>query len=174
MRTFLLAATARTTRDADHLLHRLADVLPLPEGAYALTHPVADPEPRLALCLAVAEDVADAVEGRLRAAGEEPTDLPEGPAVRRAVVFPGWRALTGSLTLGELFAGTAIARAEALGGVVPPEDAVLDTRGHVRPEWRDGELLLRLMPVRGGGYVPFEIPDPHPCCGTHEGGTTEV
>ncbi|WP_176582963.1 hypothetical protein [Streptomyces marincola] len=179
---------ARSPRDADHLLHRLAERLPLPAGAQGCTHPVRGAAPGIALSLTLPEAAAGPVFDRLRA-GEAGADLAvvwpglteAGPAggraaaaagaaaaaegTGRAVLFDGWEALTGELTLGEVFARSAITRAEALGGVEPPESAVLDTREHVRPERHAGALLLRLMPARGGRYVPFEIPDPHPCCG---------
>ncbi|MDT0443761.1 hypothetical protein [Streptomyces johnsoniae] len=182
---------ARTAREADHLLHRLAERLPLPDGTHGCTHPLRDPEPRVVLSLTLPDDAAarpvfdrlrdgaageDAAGGGVaavwgerragaRAAGAAAGAAAAAAGTGRAVLFPGWRLLTGSLSLGEVFARTAITRAEALGGTVPPASAVLDTRGHVRPEVRDGTLLLRLMPARGGQYVPFEIPDPHPCCG---------
>ncbi|MDT0346240.1 hypothetical protein [Streptomyces litchfieldiae] len=181
---------ARTPREADHLLHRLAGLLPLPAGALGCTHQVRAPEPRLAVSLTLPDEgTARSVLDRLRGAGADAPSavwgerwLPGAAGSRagaeaaataaasgtgRAVLFPGWDSLTGSLTLAELFDRTAISRAEVLGGTVPEASAVLDTRGHVRPERADGALLLRLMPVRGGGYVPFEIPDPHPCCGVH-------
>lgn len=41
------------------------------------------------------------------------------------------------------------------------------TRDHVRPQWQDGELVLTLMPAVGGVLVPFEVPDPTPCCADH-------
>ncbi|MFJ4620315.1 hypothetical protein [Streptomyces sp. NPDC088812] len=50
-------------------------------------------------------------------------------------------------------------------GRVPP-DVRLVTRDHVRPQWHDGEPVLTAMPV-GGTLVPFEVPDPTPCCADH-------
>ncbi|MFE9727753.1 hypothetical protein ACFYQ5_30350 [Streptomyces sp. NPDC005794] len=41
------------------------------------------------------------------------------------------------------------------------------TREFVRPQWRDGELVLAAMPAVGGTLVPFEVPDPTPCCADH-------
>ena len=38
---------------------------------------------------------------------------------------------------------------------------------HVHPQWQDGELVLTLMPAVGGVLVPFEVPDPTPCCADH-------
>ncbi|WP_223291225.1 hypothetical protein [Streptomyces avicenniae] len=162
-----------TLQRADHLLHRLAGHLPLPVGAYASTHLVRDPDPGVALALVL----PGAVPGRLAGAAAEEgltvvTDAPwltdaARRTAGRAVVFPGSDTLTGSLTLADLYATTAVDRAEVLGGGVPDPEAFLDTRDHVRPQWEGDGLLLRLMPARGGRYVPFEIPDPHPCCGGH-------
>ncbi|GAB3127384.1 hypothetical protein GCM10027160_52000 [Streptomyces calidiresistens] len=85
----------------------------------------------------------------------------------RAVVFPGSAGVPDTLPVGELLRTTAIERAEVLGGLVPEAGAPVETAGHLRPEWRDGALLLRLVPVVGGRYMPFDVPDPHPCCADH-------
>ncbi|WP_240796272.1 hypothetical protein [Streptomyces sp. RFCAC02] len=160
-----------TLQRADHLLRRLADRLPLPAGAYATTHVVRDPDPGVALALVCPGPVPGplagaAAEEGLRVVTEAPwLTAAERRTAGRAVVFPGWDGLTGSLTLAELYDRTAVARTDVLGGGVPDASAVLETRDHVRPQWDAGDLLLRLAPSRGGRFVPFEIPDPHPCCG---------
>jgi hypothetical protein len=41
---------------------------------------------------------------------------------------------------------------------------VVDTRGFVRPEWRDGRLTLIAAPAGLGRIAPFEVPDPTLCC----------
>ncbi|MFB7759942.1 hypothetical protein [Streptomyces xiamenensis] len=171
-----------TLRAADHVLHRLAGLLPLPAGAYACTHRVRPPgeRPGLALSLAVpaadAGTVPDRLGARAGAAGVRcGTEAGAGAALAtaehtgrtggRAVYFPGSAGLPERLTVAELLATTAIDAAEVLGGTPADPDTVLLTRSHVRPEWVGGRLLLRLMPALGGTYVPFETPDPHPCCG---------
>ncbi|MFI7273066.1 hypothetical protein [Streptomyces sp. NPDC049879] len=164
-----------TLQRADHLLRRLAERLPLPAGAFATTHLVRDPDPGVALALVLPGPGplpgtlagAAAGEGLAVVTGTPWLADAERRAAGRAVVFPGSEALPDSLTLADLYATTAVGRAEVLGGTVPDPGAYLDTCGHVRPQWEGGELLLRLMPSRGGRYVPFEIPDPHPCCGGH-------
>ena len=85
----------------------------------------------------------------------------------RAVRFPGVDALTGSLTVAEVLAASAIDRVEILGGAQASPSAVLDTRDHVRPQWHDGELVLTVMPAAGGRLVPFETRNPTPCCAAH-------
>ncbi|TDC71153.1 hypothetical protein [Streptomyces hainanensis] len=184
---FGLSAGTRGPRTADHLLHRLAETLPLPPGAHARTHVVRTPEPGLALSIELPDPARAAAAATFERLKDERDlavawgDRLFGPAERRAaavaalaghdrsgaraVLFPGSAGLSGTLTLAELFDRTAIDSAVVLGGVVPEPSATLDTRGHVRPELVDGRLLLRVAPARGGVYVPFELPDPHPCCG---------
>ncbi|MEN8655094.1 hypothetical protein ABCR94_32040 [Streptomyces sp. 21So2-11] len=70
--------------------------------------------------------------------------------------------------MAELLARTAVDRVVQLGDPAgPAPGALLDTRGHVRPEWRDGLFVLAVMPAAGGLLVPFEAPDPTPCCAGH-------
>ncbi|MFD5517885.1 hypothetical protein [Streptomyces sp. NPDC127066] len=86
----------------------------------------------------------------------------------RAVLYPGVDALTGVLTVARLLEVSAVDQVTVLGS---PEGAAgearLVTRDHVRPEWRDGRLVLAAMPAAGGTLVPFEVPDPTPCCADH-------
>jgi hypothetical protein len=86
----------------------------------------------------------------------------------RAVLYPGADALTGAVTVARLLEVSAVDRVAVLGspGGADPE-AKLVTREHVRPEWRDGRLVLAAMPAAGGTLVPFEVPDPTPCCADH-------
>ncbi|MFI0962697.1 hypothetical protein ACH4S8_15030 [Streptomyces sp. NPDC021080] len=86
----------------------------------------------------------------------------------RAVLYPGAAAVTGVLTVARLLQVSAVDRVAVLGSpeAAPPE-AELVTRGHVRPEWREGRLVLTAMPAAGGTLVPFEVPDPTPCCADH-------
>jgi hypothetical protein len=86
----------------------------------------------------------------------------------RAVLYPGVDALTGALTVARLLEVSAVDQVAVLGS---PEGAAMEarlvTRDHVRPEWRDGRLVLAAMPAAGGTLVPFEVPDPTPCCADH-------
>jgi hypothetical protein len=178
---------SRTLHEADHALRRLAERLPLPAGALALTHR-AGPDPHIALSLVLpCEETAEAVCAALTRPGEGEEAVPAvahgphraGPADHRAcaaaaaadpggraVLFPGAAGLPGTLTVADLLSRTAIDRVAVLGGGSAAATDLLDTHGHLRPERTpDGDLLLRLAPARGGRWVPFEIPDPHPCCG---------
>jgi hypothetical protein len=105
---------------------------------------------------------------RLTAQGYEVTaGVPD--ATGRAVLYPGAGAVPGTLTVAELLSRTAIDRVAVLGTQgEPPTDSVLVTRGHVRPQWQQGALVLTAMPATGGTLVPFEVPDPTPCCADHE------
>ncbi|MFD5625148.1 hypothetical protein [Streptomyces sp. NPDC127072] len=154
--------------EADHLLQALAAELALSEGAFGCTHLVRGDRPRVALSFAIPSPTAlDSVRERLAAKGYEVT--PEAPdAVGRAVLYPGVAELTGTVTVAELLSGSAIDRVAVLGSAEPPApELVLVTRDHVRPQWCDGELVLTAMPARGGTLVPFEVPDPTPCCADH-------
>ncbi|WP_443048798.1 hypothetical protein [Streptomyces sp. NBC_00328] len=86
----------------------------------------------------------------------------------RAVLYLGVDALTGALTVARLLEVSAVDQVAVLGS---PEGAAMEaklvTRDHVRPEWRDGRLVLAAMPAAGGTLVPFEVPDPTPCCADH-------
>jgi hypothetical protein len=86
----------------------------------------------------------------------------------RAVLYPGAQALTGVITVARLLDVSAVDQVAVLGspeGADP--EARLVTREHVRPEWRDGRLVLATMPAAGGTLAPFEVPDPTPCCAGH-------
>ncbi|MFH8976629.1 hypothetical protein [Streptomyces sp. NPDC017890] len=159
---------ATTLREADHLLQALAAELALPESVFGCTHLVRDGRPRVALSLAAgAEPVLRTARDRLTAQGYEVRDgAPD--EVGRAVLYPGAGALTGTLTLTELLARSAIDRVTVLGTPEEPApDMRLVTREHVRPQWQDGHLVLAAMPAAGGTLVPFEDPDPTPCCADH-------
>lgn len=87
----------------------------------------------------------------------------------RAVVFPGSTTVNGTTTVGQLLASTTIERVEVLGQPEPEPDpgTTLITRNFLRPRWSNGTLVLHAQPARGGALVPFEAPDPTPCCAEH-------
>lgn len=85
----------------------------------------------------------------------------------RAVVFPGSGALTGRLSVAEVLARSAIDTVVLIGGGPARPDDILDTQEHVRPEFVEGRLVLRARPAAGGVLVPFEQPNPTPCCAAH-------
>ncbi len=126
-----------TTSAADHWIHSLE---PAPETA--CTQLVRSPSPHVAVVL-------EAVPGG------------------RAVLFAGADRLTGVLPVASVLALSAIDRIEVLGGGPADPQTLLDTGDFVRPQWRDGELVLTVMPAAGGRLVPFETRNPTPCCATH-------
>ena len=154
----------RDLRAADHLLLALAAELALPEGAFGCTHLVRGERPRVVLSFTTAS--AETARALTVKGYQVTTGAPD--EVGRAVVYPGADALTGTVTVAELLSGSAIDRVTVLGSPdqPPPERGVV-TRDHVRPQWQDGELVLTLMPAVGGVLVPFEVPDPTPCCADH-------
>jgi len=161
-------AGSANLRAADHLLQALAAELALPEGTFGCTHLVRGERPHVALSFTLpSEPLPRTARERLTARGYEVTDgAPD--AVGRAVLYPGVSSLTGTLTVAEVLARSAIDRVSVLGSAAQPSpDAQLVTRGHVRPQWQDGALVLTAMPAAGATLVPFEVPDPTPCCADH-------
>jgi hypothetical protein len=130
-------AVFATLGEADQWIHALE---PAPETA--CTRLVRSPRPHVAVALGA---------------------VPGG----RAVIFPGSDRLTGVLPVGSALAWSAIDRIEVLGAGPADPDTLLDTGDFVRPQWRDGELVLVAMPAAGGRLVPFETRNPTPCCADH-------
>ena len=94
----------------------------------------------------------------------------EAAAARRSgrvVHFPGAGALRGSLPVAEVLERSAVDAVRVLAAGPADPAAVLTTREHVRPTWSDGALVLLVQPAVGGTLVPFEPPDPTPCCADH-------
>ncbi|MCF1597220.1 hypothetical protein [Streptomyces muensis] len=161
-------ADVRDLRTADRLLHALAAELALPEGVFGCTHLVRGERPRVALSLTLpSESLLRTAQERLMAAGHQVS--PGAPdAEGRAVLYPGVSALTGTLTIADVLARSAIDRVTVLGTPgQPAPDTALVTSDHVRPAWQSDELVLTTMPAVGGTLVPFEVPDPTPCCADH-------
>ncbi|MDN3026139.1 hypothetical protein [Streptomyces sp. S.PB5] len=158
----------RDLRTADHLLRELAAELALAEDVFGCTHLVRGDRPRVALSLALpSEPLLSTVRERLAAEGHEVCDGLPDPA-GRAVLYPGAAAVTATLTVAQVLTRSAIDRVTVLGAPGPPAPGtLLVTRDHVRPQWRDGELVLTTMPAAGGVLVPFEVPEPTPCCADH-------
>ncbi|MHA5050599.1 hypothetical protein [Streptomyces sp. SD15] len=180
---------AGTLQAADRLLRGLAGELGLGADVLGCTHHVRDGRhPHTALSFAVtSERAARSAWQRLAerefgaALGADrhgPAELAAGAAqaaaehtVRtggRAVLYGGVESLTGTVTVARLLADSAVDRIAVLGAPGSPEPELrMVTRDHVRPEWRDGQLVLAAMPAAGGTLVPFEVPDPTPCCADH-------
>jgi hypothetical protein len=180
-------AGSGSVREADHLLAELADGLGLPEGFVGCTHLIRTSLPHVAVSLAVpappstsgffqvVREIVGDVGLALGSHPAGPARLAEGAALAvsehvrsgRAVRFPGIERLTGRLTVRDILEGTAIDRVLVLMAKEPPLEALVDTRDHVRPEWRDGRLTLLTMPAGPGLFAPYEVPNPTPCCADH-------
>ncbi|MEV6250971.1 hypothetical protein AB0M38_33095 [Streptomyces sp. NPDC051742] len=162
-------AGVRELRAADHPLHALAAEIDLPEAVLGCTHLVRGERPRVVVSLGLpSAPLLGTVGERLAARGHQVT--PGTPdAMGRAVLYPGAAALTGTLTVTDVLSRSAIDRVTVLGSPDPPPPGTrLVTNGHVRPQLTvEGELVLAAMPAAGGVLVPFEMPDPTPCCADH-------
>jgi hypothetical protein len=132
-----------------------------PRPRLACTHLVTTPHRHVAISLTTTGTHETAPE--LRAAA----DAAAGGRFGRAVVFPGVENLTGTLTVATILEVSAIDRVEVLGSGAADGDTLVDTRDFVRPQFRDGELVLTTTPAAGGLLVPFETRDPTPCCANH-------
>jgi hypothetical protein len=75
--------------------------------------------------------------------------------------------LTGTVTVRDLLANSAIERVTVLGGGPAEPGQAVVTRDFVRPQWMDGVLTLVTTPAAGGRLAPFEVPNPTPCCADH-------
>ena len=166
----------RTTADADAVAARLAAVPGVPAGALVATSWVVGPPRHLALVVLAPEGTSlpDALVADLvAAAGATGPDAAAvaaraaGGDADRVVVLPGAEHLVGVLDVGELLRRSAVDAVVGLGGLVVPDDAVVDTRGHVRPRLAGGRLLLDVQPARDGRWVPFESPVHRACCSAH-------
>ncbi|MGY1737569.1 hypothetical protein [Geodermatophilus sp. SYSU D00684] len=112
----------------------------------------------------VATHVVRSAEGGHHAAGvaRAHRDRASGRLVR----FPGQEDLPDRFPLAELTARCAIEAVDLL-GVADAPGLVLRTRGHVRPEYRDGVLVLTVNAWDDREVCPFESPTPRACCSDH-------
>ncbi|XVV14214.1 hypothetical protein ACQP2X_07675 [Actinoplanes sp. CA-131856] len=146
----------RTTAEADHWILSLD-----PPPSLACTHLVQSPFPHVAISVVSPE--SPPTEPGLQAAADAASSGKFG----RAVIFQGSDQLVGRLTVSEILKISAIDRVEVLGSGVASDGDIVDTRDFVRPQYRNGELVLTTTPAVGGVLVPFETRDPTPCCADH-------
>lgn len=130
-----------TVAAAEHWIHT---ALGRPAGPYACTLVVPAPSPHVLVSLS-----DPPVEGS------------------RAVIYPGVETLVGEVTVAHILAATAIDRVVVMGSSSPTPDQVVLTRDFVRPLWTNGVLTLTTQPAWDGLLVPFETPNPTPCCADH-------
>ncbi|MFJ2029833.1 hypothetical protein [Streptosporangium sp. NPDC087985] len=176
-------AGSRTVAEAERLLHEVVKGLGLPADIVGCTHFVRFGTPHVACSVTVEQaiDLGDLPGDVGIAFGESrtgPEDLAEGAALAaaehaagtggRVVAFPGQAELTGTVSVGEVTARSAVDRVVVLAQAgEPAAGTLLVTNDHIRPEWRDGHMTLVTMPASGGRLMPAEVPNPTPCCADH-------
>lgn len=178
---------------AEHLASEVGPEL-LAIASLACTHVISDPFGHYAVSLEIPRELATGEQealidraarascglsiddDRLVMAGEP--DLQSGALLAaaqhrdrsagRAFRYPGDDRMRGDLTVAAVMAGSAIERVEALGANAGPTSLVL-TRDFVRPQLRDGALVLVVTPRGEDVFQPFESKNPHACCEDHSG-----
>ncbi|MFI6762608.1 hypothetical protein ACIBF5_26090 [Micromonospora sp. NPDC050417] len=159
----------RDDLDAEQWLRDVVLPLSLPDLT-ACTHLMREPYPHVALSFAgtgldsaALPPVPPELRDAATAAAAEHATRRSG----RAVYFAGVERLVGTITVSELLDWSAIDQVAVLGGAPAQPETRIHTRDFVRPQWRNGQLVLTTQPARGGILVPFEMPDPTPCCADH-------
>jgi len=164
-----------TTTQAEHGTLEKVTALGL-RAVLACTHFLpadGDRAPRVAVTAQLAEPGDDpalpAVESP-HPAGHPPDPLLTAHVARqsgRAFVFPGMAGLDRVVTVATLLSESAVDDVIGMGGVIARATDRLDTQNHLRPEFTAGRLVLRVRPSVGVELVPFEQPNPTPCCASH-------
>ncbi|MEV8545394.1 hypothetical protein [Streptomyces sp. NPDC051572] len=180
-------AGTTTLREADHLIRDLTTTLGLPPGTVACTHLIrTDTRRGTAVSLALPEagsaeevwqrltatEMSAALDDRRHGPSEAAALAAAEHAARRsgrAVLYAGVERLTGTVTVADLLESTAIDQLTVVGAPLTTPDPATPilTQDHVRPEWREGHLVLALVPAVGNTLAPFEVPNPTPCCADH-------
>jgi len=111
--------------------------------------------------------VAETVVFARITSGLAPGTEVDPPETGRCIRFDGQQRLTGKHRLADLVRDTGIDGVVAIGATLDL-DTVIDTGGFVRPEYRDGDLVLLVERAAGGVFQPVEVEQPHECCaGSH-------
>ncbi|HEX8495835.1 MAG TPA: hypothetical protein VF661_01470 [Actinomycetales bacterium] len=164
-----------SNREAEHAFDELAEGLG-DEVVSACTHVAASTHPDATPAVVLTVEVAG---GGVRVLGggdpDAATHALDDVAARhearrggRAFVFGGHLLLRGPMSVGELVAASAVDEVVMIGQRDRvADDVVIDTQSFVRPTYDDGVLRLVVRPAPGGTVVPFEQPDPTPCCADH-------
>lgn len=141
---FCVAGGWESTRDAEHAYHEVRELV-----GCGFTY------------------VGTTFEGPERVVVSGADDLTDLPDQSRLFAFPGCAGLSGTMTVGELLLISAIDEVRGLAGTSPALDDLVDTQDFVRPRRHDGRLVLTVRPADGDRYIPFEQPNPTPCCAFH-------
>ncbi|NUR26368.1 MAG: hypothetical protein HOV97_07195 [Nonomuraea sp.] len=164
-----------TVTEAEHWLRETAAGLGPSGDVFACTHLIHGEGARVALSLSLPLPSLDALPSLAalssidEAVAARVAELHAAGLGGRAVRYPGADALVGTLTVGELLELSAIDAVRVIGAAspTPAAETLLETRDFVRPQWEDGRLVLVAMPAPGGRLMPFEVPNPTPCCAFH-------
>ena len=82
--------------------------------------------------------------------------------------FGGSSLLHGRMPVARLLEVSAVDEVRLVGSPGPVDgDTVVDTHDFVRPTMHDGVVRLVLRPAVDEMLVPFEQPNPTPCCADH-------
>ena len=153
----------RTTAEAEHsAAARITD-----EIAVAATH-FAPNEPRVLVTLEDRDGHVVVLGASGAAEEDEVRARHERRSSGRLFRFGGSRGLTGRITVARLLEASAVDEVRLVGSPDPVDgSAVVDTQDFVRPTMHDGVVRLVLRPAADEVLVPFEQPDPTPCCADH-------
>lgn len=179
IRTIALDEGWTTTTQAEHGTLEKVSVLGL-RAVLACTHFLpanGDRPPRVAVTVQVTDSDDDptldpALEpvAPLESAGDDLDRVLAAHVTRRsgrAFIFPGMASLRRVVTVGTLLSTTAVDDVVTLGGDAARTSDRIDTQNFLRPEFSAGRLVLRARPAVGVGLIPFEQPNPTPCCASH-------
>jgi hypothetical protein len=163
--TVLLDGGWSTTSEAEHALHARAARLGL-RPRTACTEFRTAPN-RVVVSLELPGSLPAELIERPEFSESSTSDQPVGPSQGRAFIFPGSDSLTGVIPVADLVSSTAVEAVVMMGGLAADPQAELDTQDFVRPVYRDGQLVLLTRPGAGDRLLPFEQPNPTPCCADH-------
>ena len=177
-RPLAVDADARDLAAAEHLVHRLDEVLGAgqPEDAYVIsTHVVREPTGRFVAVLdwpggPTVEELTALVADQL----PEAYVTPDSPAIDEAAArssgrlarYPGRTAIETVTTVAAVEADSVVDAVEGLAGISLEPGDTLDLTGFARPVWREGRCVL-LVQRSATGLVPFEMRHQIPCCSDH-------
>ncbi|SDK48034.1 hypothetical protein SAMN05428985_104173 [Nocardioides sp. YR527] len=171
-------ADARDLAAAEHLVHRLDEVLGAgqPEDAYVIsTHVVREPTARFVAVLdwpggpaveeltaLLADRLSHAYVSHDSPAIEEAADRTAGRLAR----YPGRTRIETVTTVAAVEADSVVDDVEGLAGIELEPGDTLDLTGFARPVWRAGRCVL-LVQRSATGLVPFEVRNQIRCCSDH-------
>lgn len=177
-RRLAVDADARDLAAAEHLVHRLDEVLGAgqPEDAYVIsTHVVREPTARFVAVLnwpggPPIEELIALLADQLPQAYVTPDSLAIDEAAARSAGrlarYPGRTRIETVTTVAAVGTDSVVDAVEGLAGIELEPGDTLDLTGFARPMWREGRCVL-LVQRSAAGLVPFEMRHQIPCCSDH-------